>query len=326
MKNILLLNAGTRNTLVKYFKKECNNLIKVIATDNYELAPALYDADKHYVTKRWDEPNYWEEIIEICKRDNIGLIVSLIDPELELLAAHKHIFEQMGILCNVGNEEIIKKTFDKFLMLELIKKLGYPWIKTYENFETAKKAIELKDISFPLVTKPRNGSGSAGVEVVRSVERLSEICALNPDTIIQEYMQGQEIGVDVYVDLISHETISIFTKKKLKMRSGETDKSVSFKNEKLFALIDDFVQKIGLVGANDIDVFERDGEFFISEVNPRFGGGYLHAYAAGENFPRYLINNLNGTPNVRKIGDYDNDIYMMKYFDVKILKGEDIYE
>lgn len=59
------------------------------------------------------------------------------------------------------------------------------------------------------------------------------------------------------------------------MRAGETDKSVSYKNEKLFRLIEKFSKGFGLVGTNDIDVFEQDGEFYISEVNPRFGGGIL---------------------------------------------------
>ena len=54
---------------------------------------------------------------------------------------------------------------------------------------------------------------------------------------IQEYMEGTEIGADVYVDGISGKAVSIFSKKKILMRAGETDKSVSFIDEKLFALL-----------------------------------------------------------------------------------------
>ena len=88
---------------------------------------------------------------------------------------------------------------------------------------------------------------------------------------IQELMTGQEIGADVYIDPLTHEVISIFTKKKILMRAGETDKSVSFKNEKLFEFIQNFVSKSGYLWNIDIDIFEKDGEFYVSEVNPRFG-------------------------------------------------------
>ena len=142
--------------------------------------------------------------------------------------------------------------------------------------------------------------------------------------IIQEYVDGQEFGVDVYVDLLSAEVVSIFAKKKIKMRAGETDKSVSYKDEKLFDLISDFAKKFGLKGVNDIDVFEKGGEYYISEINPRFGGGYIHAYAAGIDFPQLLLNNMNGKVNKKRIGDYKENLYMMKYFSIKIADEEDL--
>ena len=73
-------------------------------------------------------------------------------------------------------------------------------------------------------------------------------------------------------------------------------------------------------GQIDIDIFEIDGKYYISEVNPRFGGGYPHAYEAGCNHMQLILNNLNGTVNEKHIGAYDEDIYMMKYNEVCIRK------
>ena len=109
------------------------------------------------------------------------------------------------------------------------------------------------------------------------------------------------------------------------MRAGETDKSVSFKDNKLFDLIVSFAKDFGLKGVNDIDVFEKEGKYYISEVNPRFGGGYIHAYAAGVNFPKFLINNMNGIVNSFNIGNYEEDSYMMKYFAIKVLGKDKLY-
>lgn len=321
MKNILLLNAGTRNKLVQYFKESLAGRAKVVATDSYYLAPAIYEADKHYVTRHWDETGYWDEIIQICKEEQIGLVLSLVDPELEILAKHKSELDRMGILVNSAKEETVHACFDKYEVLCFLKKNGYSWIKTYCDFFEVKKELEQGRLQFPLFVKPRYGSGSAGIEKVNNIEYLKGVCDREEPFIIQEFMDAQELGVDVYVDLVSGEVISIFAKKKLKMRAGETDKSVSYKNEKLFQLISNFAKEFGLRGVNDIDVFEKNGEFYISEVNPRFGGGYLHAYECGENFPAYLIQNMNGKKNEVSIGNYEEGIYMMKYFDIRMLKA-----
>ena len=56
------------------------------------------------------------------------------------------------------------------------------------------------------------------------------------------------------------------------------------------------------------------------EVNPRFGGGYPHAYECGINHMKLIENNLNGIPNERQIGNYEEGIYMMKYNEVAIKK------
>ena len=130
---------------------------------------------------------------------------------------------------------------------------------------------------------------------------------------IQEFLDGQEIGADVYIDVISGKVVSIFTKKKIKMRAGETDKAVSFKDPKLFALIEKFVSEAGYRGQIDIDIFNVEGEYYLSEVNPRFGGGYPHAYEAGCNHIKMIQNNLNGIINDECIGNYEENIYMMKY-------------
>ena len=140
---------------------------------------------------------------------------------------------------------------------------------------------------------------------------------------IQEYADGVEFGADVYVDLLSGQTVSIFTKEKIRMKAGETDKSVSVKDDKLFQLILDFTGKTPFRGIIDMDLYRVGGEYRILEVNPRFGGGYPHAYGCGVNVPKMIINNLNGFVNKVNIGDYEEGVCMMKYSEAKIIKLKD---
>lgn len=87
--NILILSAGTRNKIVQYFKKTLEGKGNVICTDMSELAPSIYEADKHYIVPRMTAPGYLEAILDICKKEKIDGVLSLIDPELSLLAKMK---------------------------------------------------------------------------------------------------------------------------------------------------------------------------------------------------------------------------------------------
>jgi len=95
--------------------------------------------------------------------------------------------------------------------------------------------------------------------------------------------------------------------------------AVSVKDEKLFALIKETVAAFAFAGPIDMDVFCVDGKFYISEINPRFGGGYPHAYECGVRFPEYIANNVAGKENPVTIGTYEEGAVMLKYTDLMIL-------
>lgn len=318
--NILLLSVGTRNKIIQYFRKELANKGKVIATDMSELAPAIYEADAFYIVPKMTEPGYIEKIFEICKKENISGVLSLIDPELSLLAEHEKEFKEIGVTVIGSPYEICERALDKYEMYQWLKAHGYKCAKSYIDKEEFFKDVEEGIIHYPVFVKPVRGSASIAISKVYDRETVELLFAHSDGLLIQEYLEGQEIGSDVYIDIISGEVVSIFTKKKLVMRAGETDKSVSFKDEKLFTLIKEFVHKAGYRGQIDIDVFDVEGKYYISEVNPRFGGGYPHAYECGVNHMKYIEENLNGNSNEVHIGGYEDGIVMMKYNEVLVEK------
>lgn len=316
--NVLVLSCGTRNKIIQYLKKELNGKGKVVATDCSHIAPALYEADCYYIVPRISEPGYIERILEICEKEKIKGVFSLIDPELSLIAKEKERFDKLGVMLINSPYELCELTLDKWQMFCWLKEKGYLCANSYLNVEDFMKAKNQGHDRFPVFVKPVRGSASIAISKVNDEETLRLLCNQSEDLMIQEYLDGQEIGVDCYIDMLSHEVISIFAKKKLVMRAGETDKAVSFKDEKLFELVKKFVKEAGFVGQIDIDIFEKDGQYYISEVNPRFGGGYPHAYESGANHMDYIIRNLNGLPNQPDIGNYRTDVYMMKYNEVCI--------
>lgn len=322
MINILLLSVGTRNKIVEYFMENMSidgeKLGNIVVTDASELAPATYLADKHYVVPKINEDGYLDKIFEICKKEKINAILSLIDPELSVISKQKEKFDSMGVKIIGSSFEVNEITLDKLEMYNWLKEHNYKTPKSYIDLNKFKNDYENKEIDFPVFVKPVKGSASINISKVDDLDTLEFLFEKQDGLMIQELMDGQEIGADVYIDLISNEIVSIFTKKKILMRAGETDKAVSFKDEKLFDLIKKFVKEFGFKGQIDIDIFDIDGEYYISEVNPRFGGGYPHAYEAGVNHMKLIINNLKGQENPVNIGNYKENIYMMKYNEIMI--------
>lgn len=318
--NILILSVGTRNKVVQYFRKNLAGKGTVVATDMSALAPAIYEADKHYIVPKMSDPMYLNVILDICKEESITGVLSLIDPELSFLAEHKAEFEALGTVVIGSSYELCEMSLDKFQMYNWLTAHEYRCAKSYMDKERFFADVDAELITYPVFVKPSRGSASISISKVYDRETVELLFAHEDGLMIQEFLDGQEIGADVYIDMISHEVVSIFTKKKLKMRAGETDKAVSFKDEKLFALIKRFVMDAGYNGQIDIDIFDVNGEYYISEVNPRFGGGYPHAYESGADHMKLIVNNLEGNANECVIGQYENGTYMMKYNDVKVLR------
>ena len=319
--NLLILSCGTRNKLVRYFKENRDEIQKVVGTDCSPQAPALYETDSYYIVPRMTAPNYLNILLDICQKEQIDAVLPLQEDELYLIACNRELFTSNGITPIISDAETIELCRDKYAFYKYLKEKGLPVLMTCSGYEDFKACYERKEIAFPVFAKPCRGAGSIGINKVEHQELLEMLCKYSEeDMIIQQFADGQEYGVDIYVDMISRKPTAIFSKKKLRMRAGETEKSVSVKDEALFELIKKTVSALNLMGPIDMDVFCVEGKYYISEINPRFGGGYPHAYACGVNFPAYIANNIAGKENPVSIGDYEEGICMLKYTDLLTIR------
>ncbi len=321
--NLLILSCGTRDKVVQYFKAAFAGKGRVVCTDCSPYAPALYEADAHYIVPRITAPEYLDVIYEICRKEAVTGVLSLIDPELSLIAANEAQFRALGVQIIGSDYALCERTLDKWALFVWMEEHGYPCARTYRTMESFGAALERGEVQFPVFVKPMKGSASIQIARADDMETAAFLFAHGDEMIIQEYMTGQEIGADVYIDLVSKKVVSIFTKKKLVMRAGETDKAVSFIDEKLFMFLTKFVEESGFAGQIDIDLFEKDGIYLISEVNPRFGGGYPHAYACGADHMTLIRNNLMGMENPVQIGGYAAGKVMMKYNEIMLTDVKD---
>lgn len=310
--NVLILSCGTRVKLLEYFKnsKDWN---KVVATDCSAEAPALLVADRPYLVPRMTEPGYLERILEICQAEEIDMVIPLQEDELLLIADNLELFKKNNIKVAISDREKIRLCKDKFLLSKELERLGFNAVKTY----TASEYLEQNNEGTDVFVKPRFGAGSVDTFHVTSRKLLEALIESSEDElIVQPAIKGQEYGIDIYVDMVSNEVINCFCKKKIRMRAGETEKSLSVIIPELEKTVADAVQALKLKGPLDMDVMEEDGKYYILEINPRFGGGYLHAYGCGVDFMKYLAVNADNRSNDVQRNNYKVNVLAMKYSDI----------
>lgn len=318
-KNILFCSVGRRAKLLMNFRESMNGCGKIVATDLSPVAPALFFADETYLVPRITAPDYFECVKDICKKSEVKAITTLIDPEIELLATHRKELLDMGVLPLCPADWTAHLCFDKYEMFRHLRSKGVRTVLTYNTLESFREGLAQGEISFPVFMKPISGSGSVGIGHCNTMEEVEEKWHDGKFTyIIQELMTGGDCDADVYVDCISHKPVAIFSKKKIESRIGGASKTISYKDPKLFEFVEQVCSVLELNGPCDMDFFIKDDEYYLSEINPRFGGAYLHAYGAGVDFIKLILQNMEGKENQSIIGQYNEDVIMMMYDDVVI--------
>lgn len=325
MNNIMFCSVGRRGRLLRDAKESFGDNCWIIGTDNNATAPALFFADKQYVVPRIDAPEYIDSILSICKENEVKAITTVIDPEIEVLANNREIFLANDILPLCPDKVSAQYCFDKYEFFKYLTRKGIRTVLTFHSIIDFEIALSKGEITFPVFMKPICGSGSVGAHRVHSMEELLvDWNSGEHDYIIQELMTGGDCDADVYVDCISHKAVAAFSKRKIETRVGGASKTISFKDQKLFDFICEIVKAFNFSGPLDMDFFIKDGEYYLSEINPRFGGAYLHAYGAGVDFFKLIENNINGRINDSIIGQYDEDVLMLMYDDVVITKKSNL--
>jgi carbamoyl-phosphate synthase large subunit len=327
--HILFTCAGRRNYLINYFRDALKGRGKVFAMDMSDTAPAMVDADVAITVPSVYDINYIPSLIEIIQIHKIDAIISLNDLELPILSRHLKYLQSTGVKVLVSSESVIDIAFDKIKTFNFIKSIGLKTPLTFTSLKEANDALKTNKITYPVVVKPRWGSASIGIDFPETYEELNLSFKLqhiklkksilntvsqqdaNNAILIQENMNGQEYGLDIVNDFEGN-YFGTFVRKKINMRSGETDKAIS--------VIDDRFNKIGEIissnlrhiGILDCDIFVSNNEFYILELNPRFGGGYPFSHEAGINIAAIYIDWLFGEKDIKQHNKYKSGMLFSK--------------
>lgn len=309
--NILLTSTGRRTYLVEYFKKALQGKGKVYASNSI-LTYTLTQADGYVITPNIYDENYIEFLINYCKTKQIEAIISLFDIDLPILAKNKELFEKNGIKLVVSDYNVTQICNDKWSTYEFLVRIGVRQTPSFISLAETKAAITEGIVSYPLFVKPRWGMGSIGIYKVDNEEELDVFYKklnreifntylkyessvdVNSCIIIQQAIKGQEFGIEILNDL-NGKHVATFAKKKVAMRSGETDIAETVDPKMFEDVASRISEHLRHIANLDVDCFVTDeGDIYVLEMNCRFGGQYPFTHNAGVNIPLQIIKWLDG--------------------------------
>ena len=138
---------------------------------------------------------------------------------------------------------------------------------------------------------------------------------------VQAVCRGVEFSIDVFNDLDAR-CLGAVPRTMIESKGGESIKGRTIKDPDLIAFAVKVSEALQIVGPGNVQCFrEPDGELQVTDVNPRFGGGFPLPTAAGSGYPELALALANGERPEPRLGEFREGVLMTRFFSQVILEG-----
>ena len=290
-KKILFTSIGRRVELTQAFRSAADKLnmdLCIIGADYSDSAPALFYCDKTYQVCKIKDAEYIPQLLDICEKEQVDLLIPTIDTDLLVLAENAERFARIGTKVMVSAPDKVALCRDKRYTADFLLSCGVQSPKPVDD-------VELYAGGYPCFIKPRDGSSSIDAYKIDSEEELLEISKRVPNYIIQPFISGKEYTVDIFCDYEGN-PVMISPRERLATRSGEVLKTCMIRDEATVKECLQIIEKFKPCGALAVQYIkdEATGVNYYIEINPRFGGGAPLSMKAGADMAQMTLRQLNG--------------------------------
>jgi len=310
---VLFTCAGQRVDIVGAFRQAGAT---TIAADVNPLAPALYHADRYELVPRIEDGDYVAAVRDVVRKHDVKLVVPLTDLDQLVLARAR---DELDALVLLPDADIVERLADKYLAHVLFEERGIPSPPTWLPDTLP------HDATFPLLVKARMGFGSRHIYRAADRAELDFFLRYTPvESIVQACMQGEEFSVDVFCGL-EGQCLNAIPRTMIESKGGESIKGMTIRDEALIELGRDVSEKLRLVGPANVQCFrEPNGSHYLTDINPRFGGGFPLPLAAGGRYPELALALARGERPKPRLGEFEEGIVMTRFFsDLSLTRNGD---
>jgi len=307
---VLFTCAGQRVDIVRAFRAAGAT---TIAADVDPLAPALYHADQRALVPRVEDPSYTEALRALVEVNDVRLVVPLTDLDHLQLAGARPLLD--GTVVLVSEPETIERCLDKYLAHAFFEAQGLGSPPTWLPAELPAEP------PFPVLVKARRGFGSRHIYRAENRAELDFFLRYtNVESMVQRACRGVEFSIDVFCDLDGR-CLEAVPRTMIESKGGESIKGATIRDDRLIEFGCAVSEALRIIGPANVQCFrEPDGELQVTDVNPRFGGGFPLPTAAGSRYPELALALARGETPERRLGEFREGVVMTRYFSQVILE------
>ncbi len=324
---VMFTCIGRRVSLLNCFRRAASSIIHhpssvegrgtrdegrwtMLGTDITELSPALQLCDKSFIVKPTTHPGYIKQLLMLVKNEQVKLLLPTVDWDLKVLAQNKAKFAEIGCRVLVSEPKVIETCQDKRLTYKFLTSRGFDTPVTM----SIGAALSKTTFKWPCFVKSWDSCAAKATAVAANRDELSFYAKKIPNALCQEFIKGQEITCDVYVDF-AMKVRCVVPRERIEVRLGEVSKSRVIKDAYIMNLAAQLIETLGAgPGVVTVQLFRTpEGKIIFTEINPRFGGGVPLSIQAGADFPKWLLQEIQGkTPDI-KFDGFKDGLVMLRY-------------
>lgn len=304
--NVLMLGGAKRVAMGEQLIRAGRELGVEVAIFSHELGPdePISSIGKIIVGSRYDADDIDAELDRVIEENSIDVLLPFIDPAVEVAARCGS--RNADLFVPVCSAELARSMFDKKAAADLFERSGISIPATYTT----------ESIRYPAIFKPRTGSASKGIVVVRDAEELSLVKQPVESYLIQQYIdQGDEYTVDCFVGMADGEVKCAVPRLRIATAGGEVMRTQTCRIPEVETMAAGILTKLGFRGAVTLQfIYDRATDsWLLMEVNPRLGGGVICSILAGADIAKMIVEEAEGY-NAAPCYDWRDHTLMTRYF------------
>lgn len=224
------------------------------------------------------------------------IVVPLDDDVAIILSKYKNDLEKLTSI-HVNGWDLFTMASDKLKTMNACMSNNLPCPKTYQDLNDFK--LDISNVKFPVVCKPRTGCAAVGFHVAESLQDLEDYYNKAEQKygpcLIQEYIpqDGLQYKAELFIDRNGElKGACVFAKVRwYPISGGSSCLNETVNRPDIVKDCANLLKAIGWRGYADIDLIEdtRDGNAKIMEINPRITGSVKICFEAGVNFAKMIL-------------------------------------
>lgn len=263
--------------------------------------------------------------------------VTSIGSDLAIITVN-YIASELGLIGN--SMAVTEQTTNKYLMRRTLRAGGLPCPK-FSRCCSIKEADSL-ELSYPVIVKPTDRSGSRGVTKITNPEDLHAAIeralqeSFGKEVLIEEFVEGREISVEmisfqgVHYPLAITDKITTGAPYFVELAHHQPAVLDSGQADKIFSLVQNALECLGVQnGASHSELFlTPEGKAVFVEIGARMGGdcigSHLVELSTGYDFVKGVIDiALNRFAGVKKTKTAYSGIYYIRHDPGTVIRLDD---